>query len=72
MVVEHFSRYRAAAFCAREVAVWKTHRIALGAIVLMVAAWARAAAPQQELAAQVKAVFKENCYRCHGDRGAAV
>jgi TPR repeat protein/mono/diheme cytochrome c family protein len=50
--------------------VWKTHRMAWATIVLLVAGSARAATPQ-ELASQVKTVFKVNCYRCHGDRGAA-
>ena len=50
--------------------MWKAHRTAWAVIVLLVGGSAQAAAPQ-ELASQVNAVFKANCYRCHGDRGAA-
>jgi TPR repeat protein/mono/diheme cytochrome c family protein len=48
----------------------KASRILSAAGVLLFAAFAGAATPT-EVAGQVKGILKANCYRCHGERGAA-
>jgi mono/diheme cytochrome c family protein len=44
---------------------------ALASVILSLLTSAAAVAAPPALAAQVKAVLKANCYRCHGERGAA-
>jgi mono/diheme cytochrome c family protein len=47
-----------------------SNRLQWAAVFLLFSSTAHAASPQ-ELAIQVKTILKTNCYRCHGERGAA-
>src|SRR5947208_9801414 len=55
---------------AWEVVMSAIDRVCIVAMLLVFPYAANAATPQ-EVASQVKAIFKTNCYRCHGEKGAA-